>query len=239
MIQYKYPSRGRPGMFLSTLEKYLEYIENPAEWQFDFDVDDLRYNNAAFLSGLNSIIEIYNRYIKHKWCINFSDNKTKIQAINSNLQKLFDNTTANILFLVSDDMIPVVKGFDKIIENDFKENFPDYNGVLFYNDGFRGNATNTLVIAGIPYIKEKGYIYNPQYRSQFADAEYTEVAQRENKSVYINNVIVRHDHPLNVGDTDKTKEDEIYKRNIQDSAYDQIVYTTRRANNFKDDYANK
>jgi hypothetical protein len=37
--------------------------------------------------------------------------------------------------LASDDMIPVVSGYDQIIRNDMYENFKNTDGVLWYNDG--------------------------------------------------------------------------------------------------------
>ena len=72
----------------------------------------------------------------------------KVNAINRDIP---DPSEFDILLLASDDMIPVVKGYDEIIRDSMTQFYPDTDGVLFFNDGYVGYRTNTLVICGSKY----------------------------------------------------------------------------------------
>jgi hypothetical protein len=83
----------------------------------------------------------------------------KIGAINRDMDLAppFD-----ILLLASDDMIPIVKGYDRII----RDNMPlDTDRVLHFNDGHRTDSLNTLCILGKKYYDRFGYIYYPEYKT--------------------------------------------------------------------------
>ena len=67
----------------------------------------------------------------------------KIDAINRDVP---DPKEFDILLLASDDMIPMVQGYDDIIRNKMKLYYPDTDGVLFFNDGYAEGTLNTLVI---------------------------------------------------------------------------------------------
>jgi hypothetical protein len=121
----------------------------------------------------------------------FGENKSKIEAVNANLSEVnFD-----ILLLASDDMIPMVKGFDTIIKNKMSECYPDTDGVLWFNDGHQENNLNTLCIIGKKYYDRFGYIYNPEYKSVYCDNEFMDVANILNKQTYFPEVIIQHQHP--------------------------------------------
>lgn len=220
-IIFKFPTRGRKDKFFDTLDKYYNFIENQKDYLFliTMDNDDLSMNNQ----------EVKNKLDKYKNLIYFyGDSKTKIEACNNDLDKV-NLEEYDILVLLSDDMIPQVKGFDNIIRNLYRDNYPDFDGVLFFNDGFRGAGINTLSILGVKYYKRFNYIYHPSYRSFFCDNEFTIVANNLGKQIYINFVIIKHEHPDNIGE----EYDTLYLKNNNDGDIDRINFENRIKNNFK------
>jgi hypothetical protein len=114
---------------------------------------------------------------------------SKIRAVNRDMQTApyFD-----ILLLASDDMIPVVKGYDTIIRKNMPSNT---DGVLWFNDGHMGSMLNTLCILGRTYYERFGYIYHPSYVTMWCDNEFMSVAHILGKQQYFNQVIIEHQHP--------------------------------------------
>ena len=182
-------------------------------FNFVVDIDDETMNTI-------SILETAKNYK-----LMISDNKSKIEAIN-NMPK---NIEWDILLLISDDMIPQVNGWDNIIREDMQKYYPDLDGVLWYNDGYAGNRLNTLVCMSRKYYERFGYIYHPAYKSLYADNEFMEVANKLGKQTYIDNVIIKHEHPANTG----KPYDERYR--ITESFYqeDKTTYEKRKLAGFK------
>jgi hypothetical protein len=152
---------------------------------------------------------------------------SKIEAINRDMPH---HSTFDILLLASDDMIPIVYGYDDIIRTKMRENFPDGDGVLWFNDGFRQTKINTLVICGSKYYQRFGYIYYPEYKSLWCDNEFTDVANNLKRQVYFTTVIIKHEHPENVS---FVKTDKLYARNNAYFAIDKLLYLSRSRTNFK------
>jgi hypothetical protein len=168
----KFPTRSRPEKFFNILDEYYKLLKNPNyEFVVSCDIDDLSMNNDVVKQKLDT-------YSNLKYY--FDDNKSKIQAVNNNLSdKNFD-----IVLLASDDMLPIVEGYDEIIRQRMEENFPDTDGVLWFNDGFQGRNLNTLSILGKKYYDRFNYLYHPAYRSLYPDTEFTIVSQQLNKAKY-------------------------------------------------------
>jgi len=144
----------------------------------------------------------------------------KVDAINRDIP---DPATFDILLLASDDMIPIVKGYDTIIRDSMKQFYPDSDGVLFFNDGFQESKLNTLVICGSKYYQRFGYIYHPDYKSLYCDNEFTDQATRLGKQTYFHQVIIRHEHPYNL----KTNVDDLYWHNDTFMNVDRATYERR------------
>ena len=134
----KYPTRGRKIKFLSTLQKYYNFLskKNDVTFLITMDDDDSELNNDF----VREVLDTYDNLIYF-----YGDSNTKIEAINNDLDKVGE---WDILLLASDDMIPSVKGYDEIIINEMKNNYPDTDGVLWFNDGYQGNKLNTLCVLG-------------------------------------------------------------------------------------------
>jgi len=218
-ILIKFPTRGRREKFLSVLDVYQNLCEDKENTFFliTSDLDDPEMNNDE----LKEILKSYTNLT-----ILFSNGVSKIEAINRDIEKVeFD---WDIVLLASDDMIPQIFGYDNIIRDKMKTYYPDNDGVLWFNDGFKKSELNTLCILGKKYYDRFGYIYYPEYKSCFCDNEFMEVANILNKQTYIDNVIIKHEHP----DWGYGRPDYVHQRNMVDYRYDSNLFNVRRNNNF-------
>ena len=173
-------TRARPKKFLECLELHIDTLADKTNVFFNIscDEDDATMNSGYVIDAIHDI---------YKNCfVNFNHNSTKVQAINADVEKRkFD-----ILVNSSDDMNPQVYGWDEDIRLGFEQYFPDYDGVLHFNDGVNGRDLNTLCILGRRYYERFGYIYNPEYKSLYCDNEFTEISRRLRKQIYIDKVII-------------------------------------------------
>ena len=222
-ILFKYPTRARFGWFKKTLQTYYDMLSDKADFEFvitcDSDDDDMMQHSA-----LNFMEEF--RFLRYF----FGNHKSKIEACNANVP----TTPWDILVLVSDDMIPIVKDFDKRIVKDMIQYFPDTDGCLFYDDGlFSKDNTCTLSIIGRKYYERFGCVYHPDYKSFCCDNEFTLVARALGKMQYIPDVIIKHEWSGG-----PRSEDALYRRNSAMGKLDEATFARRRARNFdlKGDY---
>ena len=213
-ILIKFPTRSRYDKALDTLKKYINMASSTNNLQVIVSVDS------------DDNPHMYEKFKFHQ-CISVivGDSSGKIGAINRDIP---DPSTFDILLLASDDMIPVVQGYDQIIRNKMNENFSDGDGVLFFNDGYGRYNLNTLVICGSKYYQRFGYIYYPEYKSLWCDNEFTDVANRLGRQIYFNDVIINHQHPLFI----KTGFDTLYDRNEKSFDFDEQKYNSRKNNQF-------
>jgi hypothetical protein len=210
----KLPSRSRPAKLLAIASKYVEYAEDMRNVLFliSLDSDDPTVTDElkSSLLALHPNIHI---------AVGLSTGK--IGAINRDMPhpSLFD-----IVLLASDDMIPLVKGFDNIIRNKMKKHYPDTDGVLFFNDGYNLSHLNTLLICGSKYYSRFGYLYYPEYKSFFCDNEFMDVAARLRRQTYFSQVIIKHD---NFNTNPAVVYDELYQRNQKFLLVDKELYLKR------------
>ena len=160
----------------------------------------------------------------------YSPNRNKIEACNANMSEI--DWEWDIVVLVSDDMIPQIRGYDDIIRNEFLAGFPDTNGILWANDGCQGDKLNTLCIFGREFFMRQGYIYNPEYKSLFCDTELTDQCRNEYKSIcrYIPYCIIRHEHP---GTGFKQSMDKLYEINQKYWNEDMYTYIRRKTYSYE------
>ena len=170
----KFPTRNRPKKFFEVLDLYYANLNNIDLTQFciSIDEDDIAMNNEEILSILDEYENLE--------CF-IGNSKNKIEAINSDIDEMED---WDIVLLASDDMIPLIKGFDDIIRKNMEENYPDTDGVLWFFDGNRRDL-NTLCILGKKYYDRFGYIYHPGYKSFYSDDEFTKVANKLKRQTFI------------------------------------------------------
>lgn len=212
-ILIKFPCRARPEKFKSTLQKHLNHLsnDNKIKFVFSFDEDDSKMNNDDIKNFLQNLDIDYDLF--------YGNNKNKIEAINSNL----DNQDFDILILVADDMIPIIKDYDKIICDLINKSIYGLDSTIHFNTSRWADILDIWCIMGKKYYDRFKYIYHPQYKSIFCDNEYTEVSKILGRSIF--SELCPFIHTNENGD-------ETEVRNWQFNQEDWLVYDERRKNNF-------
>ena len=217
-ILLKCPTRSRPKQVIETLRKYVELANKPDLLGIAVSSD----HDDASMHDLN--VDYHLRRLPVAWFrIFFGDNKFKIEAVNADMDKI--DWEWDIVLLVSDDMIPQVKGYDDVIRSKMT---PDLDKVIWINDGTQGNSLNTISILGRKVYDSFGYIYHPSYKSLYCDTEFTDLCKGAlaEKCVYVPDVLIRHEHP---GTGFPEKQDGLYMRNQKYWSADMENYISRKA----------
>jgi hypothetical protein len=227
-ILFKFATRSRADKFFEGLDNILEKVADKNNFCIlvSADADDLVMNNKETIEKLKNYLVRFPENI----IIKFGSSKNKIDAINRDVNEIKDRFKFDILINFSDDMRFIVDGFDNIIRDKFNQIFPDTNGNVFFNDGFVKDAISTMSIIGRAYYDKFNYIYHPSYKSLWCDNEYTEVAKKDNKIQYYDEVLYKHFHPSNIGGFI----DEQLRHTESFSEEDFANYEKRKLNNFKD-----
>lgn len=191
-ILLKFPTRSRPQKAAATLGKYIRLANHPENIgvAVSCDTDDTSMSRSILQEEFQLMFK------KVGWGrMFFSPNKSKIEACNANMGEI--DYPWDIVVLVSDDMIPQIKGYDDVIRNYMSASFPDTNGILWFNDGCQEDRLNTLCVFGRRMYESFGYIYHPSYKSLFCDTELTDLCRGtlKDKCVYVSQCIIRHEHP--------------------------------------------
>ncbi len=217
----KLPTRSRPEKFFKTLDTFYEKLSNKVPYHFliSCDLDDKSMNQ-------DKIKEMLREYPNLSFY--FGHHDSKVAAYNADMESHND---FDVVLVVSDDMEPVVDGYDQIIMDRFLKEFPDLDGVLNFNDGHASaEKCNTMPIIGRTFYERFGYIYQPLYKSLFCDSELTLVSRMLAKEAIYDDVIVRHNHPI--FDANPSW-DQLYQRNNAFWDVDQKTFVHRRYNNFE------
>ena len=217
-ILFKYPTRSRRDWFQKTLVTYYNMVSDNCDFEFVITLnnDDESMNDAKIRTFMDKIVNL--SYV-------YGDHKTKIDACNADIDLKKD---WDILILVSDDMIPIVKGFDQIIVELMEKYFPDTDGALHFNDGYCGGKnTITYSIIGRKLYEKIGYVYHPSYKSFWCDCEFTDVVRKMKKYHYDERIIVKH-----VWSGGKNSKDPLYRRNTRMGEKDKSIYDTRKSRGF-------
>jgi len=220
----KCPTRSRPEKIRKTLAAYFRFALHPENIgvAVSCDVDDKMMEDT---SELNVVLSRFG------WSkVYYSQNKNKIEACNADMDKI--DYEWDIVVLVSDDMIPQIRGYDDVIRNEFLAGFPDRNGILWFNDGAPGEKLNTLCVFGREFYETQGFIYNPEYKSLFCDTELTDQCRAEYKTIcrYVPYCIIRHEHP---GTGFPQLMDKLYETNQK--YWNDDMYTYIRRKNYEFD----
>jgi hypothetical protein len=211
---------------METLGKYMKYANHPELIGVcvSADSDDTTMTRNIITDEIKLILK------RSAYCnVFFGNSKTKIEAVNADMEKV--DYPWDIVVLVSDDMIPQVKGYDDVIRNYMISRFPDTDGILWFNDGTQGNKLNTLSIMGRKIYDSFGYIYHPSYKSLFCDNEFTDLCNGSlaSKCLYVDYSIIRHEHP---GTGFRDKVDNLYITNQKYWNVDMLNYINRKTYNY-------
>lgn len=226
----KYPSRERPDIFFQTLEKWISYATprgkifnggaNRFHWVFTFDMDDATMSGGSVQRDINKLMSK-----NHTYSIHYIRPLGKIHACNAHVNDHL-TTETDVLMLVSDDMIPLKMNWDSVVKRELLCNFPDYDGALHFDDGLQKRNLITLSCMGAKLYKRFMYFYHPDYKSCFADDEFTQIVYAWNKVVYIEDPVFVHRW---VGFYHK---DRLHDRNHQQMFEDQPVFIERQKAGF-------
>lgn len=219
-ILLKCPTRSRPARVLKTLSAYVRLATRPdlLGVAVSCDADDPTMANPS---------ELQNALAPCAWSrIFYGNNPNKIAACNANMNEI--DWDWDIVVLVSDDMMPQVRGYDETIRTQMTSRFPDRNGILWFNDGCQGSNLNTLCIFGRALYNERGVIYDPSYKSLFCDTELTDQCRGiyADRCHYSPSCIIRHEHP---GAGYAQYMDALYDRNQKYWNEDMYTYISRKA----------
>lgn len=218
-ISYILPSRSRPDKLFDCLFNIRDLsISKNYEIICAFDEDDQTMNNEEARERLKEHENV-------KYFYGFSGGK--VAACNREAARITEDT--DILCLHSDDMNFLSYGFDDEIREAFKNHCPNLDGIIHFPDGHQSN-TMTYTIMGINLFKQLGYLYNPIYRSVFADNELTEMCRAMFKYTFIDKNILIHAHPI----FNLCEWDELYRLSESPENYtiDGATYKKRKENNF-------
>ena len=221
-ILLKCPTRSRPAQFLSVLQKYVSFANRPDLLGVcvSCDLDDLSMTSAEVQQSIKNITHVT------AWAeIYYGDSKTKIEAVNADIRNI--PWEWDIVVVVSDDMVPQVKGYDDVLRSHMMANFADTDGILWVNDGTQGDKLNTISIMGHIMYTTFGYLYHPAYKSLFCDTEFTDLCKTTlvSKCRYIPYTLIRHEHP---GTGFPQRNDALYARNQTYWSQDMYTYISRK-----------
>lgn len=226
-ILFKYASRSRTQKFFHGLQNILDHLGDKENFCIlvSLDKDDTTMNNKEVITHLMQYMKIY----ENKIVVKYGVSKSKVDAINRDVNEIKDRFDFDILVNFSDDMVFITKSFDEVIRDKFKQVYADTDGNIYFNDGFVGDRLSTMSIIGRKYYDKFNYIYHPSYYSLWCDNEYTELAKRNQKLSYFTEDIFRHNHPSNVGGL----VDEQLIKTEGYSDVDRQNYLARQQNNFQ------
>jgi len=219
-ILLKCPTRSRPKRVLKTLSTYIRLAAHPELLgvAISCDVDDPTMSDTT---------ELRRMMAPCAWSrIFYGHNRSKIEACNANISEV--DWDWDIIVLVSDDMVPQIRGYDDIIRTHMMSRFPDRNGLLWFDDGCQGANLNTLCIYGRTFYDQRGVLYDPAYKSLFCDTELTDHCRTQyaDRCLYIPYCIIRHEHP---GAGYSQFMDALYDRNQKYWNEDMYTYIFRKA----------
>jgi hypothetical protein len=216
-LAIKIPTRSRPAQFFKILDCFYQKLSGVVPYHIivSCDEDDTTMNNQIIRAKLHNYPNL---------SVSFKPRISKIDAYNRDLE-LYD---FDVLLVASDDAIPVKEGYDKIIVETMMEHFPDFDGVLNFNDGHVNSQCNTLPVLGRKFYNRFGYVYHPAYKALVCDVELTVVARALGKELISNAVIIQHEHPA----FDARSLDRLYIENEKWHAVDFAVFYKRIVNRF-------
>ena len=212
-LLFKIPSRSRPQKLLDCLAK----VKSLAD-----DIDSIRIVMTLDTDD-QSMTPDYEKQLSEYGEIRYHNCTSKIDAINRDLEG-----DEQIIVLGSDDMIAQIQGWDTIIKEKMVAEFPNLDGALFFNDGYRSDL-NTMTIMCRKLYNEYGYLYHPSYKSLFCDDEWTIIGKSTKKLVYDPRVIFKHEHCANNTNIQK---DELYSVNDTFWSRDQLLFKLRKQAGF-------
>ncbi len=220
-IVVKFPTRSRGHKFLRILNQYIDSSDDPDNvfYLISIDQDDETMMNPSTFKAVSNAHENVEVVV--------GESMSKIHACNRDLNDYEGDW--DIVVLASDDMIPQVQGWDKIIAEQMEENFPDTDGSLWFYDGHQHDICTMSIIGRKRYEKFK-YLYHPDYISLWCDNEFTDVSKADSAIIFFSTCLFKHEHPIWMRQADKM--DALYRKNEKYFKIDRRTYKQRKKQGF-------
>ncbi len=198
----KVTSRGRPTELIKAIKSYVDLAADTQNmvWLFSFDEDDKDYYKKEFVEQIGHIVPGSPSII-------FGTSTDKINAINRDVNEFYRHW--DVLLNISDDQLPIVKGYDEYIRRAFYIHGLDKS--LWFHDGHQYDIS-TQEIVGRTYYERDRFIYDPRFKSFFCDNWSNYVARARGCQIRNPKCIIKHLHPAWEKSTHMTN-DFLYQRN--------------------------
>lgn len=219
----QFPTFARAGKFLKVLDMYIESSgdENDIFFNINCDKADSQMTNPHIEERINFILS---KKPNISGMINYDWDTDKISAINDHV----DERDFDIVICASDDMVPRINSWDQEIVDAMMEHFPSLDGCVHFNDGNTNGELITFSILGKKLYDDFGYIYHPDYKSLYCDAEFTEEVKRMERDKYIDKVIISHEHYSVDGTENHGDVDLAARKTLHFSGRDELVFNKRK-----------
>lgn len=220
-ILFKMTTRSRRSNFLRGIDSIIDNLADKENYRIytTFDVDDDKMRPLPEIKGNHTYIA--------------GTSKSKIDAINRDMDFINSQYDWDILVNMSDDMVFIQKGFDDIIRKEFTDgSITNLDQYIHFNDGNQKANVSTMHIVGRDYYNRDNYIYNPEYKSLWCDVENDMVAKLRGCYKYVGDNIrlFSHLHPA----FNLAPNDEQYMKTEHRDMWiaDEQTFNNRKQNNF-------
>ena len=220
-ILFKFTTRSRRSNFLRGIDSIIDNLADKENYRIytTFDVDDDKMRPLPEIKGNHTYIA--------------GTSKSKIDAINRDMDFINSQYDWDILVNMSDDMVFIQKGFDDIIRKEFTDgSITNLDQYIHFNDGNQKANVSTMHIVGRDYYNRDNYIYNPEYKSLWCDVENDMVAKLRGCYKYVGDNIrlFSHLHPA----FNLAPNDEQYMKTEHRDMWiaDEQTFNKRKQNNF-------
>ena len=220
-ILFKFTTRSRRSNFLRGIDSIIDNLADKENYRIytTFDVDDDKMRPLPEIKGNHTYIA--------------GTSKSKIDAINRDMDFINSQYDWDILVNMSDDMVFIQKGFDDIIRKEFTDgSITNLDQYIHFNDGNQKANVSTMHIVGRDYYNRDNYIYNPEYKSLWCDVENDMVAKLRGCYKYVGDNIrlFSHLHPA----FNLAPNDEQYMKTEHRDMWiaDEQTFNRRKQNNF-------
>lgn len=186
-------------------------------WLISLDNDDTVMNNPGMVNWLKSI--------DSSVIVVVGNSISKVDAINRDMDKAGH---WDAVIVVSDDMVPLVFGYDDILVTELVKQYHDMRGAVWFHDG-HNDGTMTMTVMGRECYRWLGYLYWPEYKSFYCDNDLTETLKMNGRiGPMINQCVVEHQHYA----CGKAERDPLYDRCWNDEEHDRLLFSKRKEAGF-------
>lgn len=209
MISVLIPTRGRADKLHSLVKNIFHSSCTPDKIQVCFYVDD---DDGNTLTEVKILSANFNVSCKEGPKVVFSDM----------WNQLLDIAEGDILMICGDDVKFKTQKWDYFIREEFNKLPPDKIGYVCVNDEIHRGALGVHGFVHKNWVKVLGHITPSIFTYCWADNWVDDIAKMLNRRVYLDEVVVSHEHWIN----HKSSFDTTYRENLE--RYDRVKKETEQ-----------